>query len=83
MKKISLNFRQTLEAKLEILKTAKEIVLSTSYNDNVTSRIIDCAIEEDTIYFLSWKHHTKCEQIKKNQTNRQTWRGFSFFRRRR
>jgi len=66
MEKKNLNFKQILQTKLDFLSTAKEIVLSTCSNDRVTSRAIDCACNDKTIYFLTWSHHTKCIQIKEN-----------------
>jgi len=66
MEKKDLNFKQTLQTKLDFLRTVKEIVLSTCSNDRVTSRVVDCACHDKTIYFLTWSHHTKCIQIKEN-----------------
>ena len=66
MKKKDLDFNQTLQIKLDSLRTAKKIVLSTCSNNRVTSRVVDCACHDKTIYFLTWSHHTKCTQIKEN-----------------
>ena len=66
MKKKDLDFKRTLQKKMDFLSAAKEIVLSSSSNDRVTSRVVDCACYEKTIYFLTWSHHTKCIQMKEN-----------------
>ena len=66
MKKKDLDFKQTLQTKMDFLGTVREIVLSTCSNDRVTSRIVDCACYDKTIYFLTWSHHTKCIQIMEN-----------------
>jgi general stress protein 26 len=67
LEKIILDFEQTLQAKLNRLKSAGDMVLSTSLDNKVTSRMVTCACEGRTVVFLSWKHHTKCLQIAKNQ----------------
>lgn len=66
MEKKNLNFRETLQTKLNLLEGAQEIVLSTCLNDHITSRLVDCACYETSIYFLTWSHHTKCNQIQEN-----------------
>ena len=66
MNKEKIDFETSLESKLKALNELTEIVLSTSKNDNVTSRVVSCAFDNTTIYFLSWEHHTKCNQIKAN-----------------
>jgi hypothetical protein len=48
------------------LGKASEIVLSTSAQNRVTSRIVTCACNREEILFLSWGHHTKCKQISTN-----------------
>ncbi len=44
----------------------QEIVLATSSKDRVTSRTISFANDGLEIYFWSWEHNKKVEQIKEN-----------------
>jgi general stress protein 26 len=66
MDKKDLDFERTLQEKFELLETGKRAVLSTCSNDRVTSRVVDIAFCDNTIYFLTWSHHTKCIQIMEN-----------------
>ena len=66
MEKKNLNFTETLQTKLNLLEGAQEIVLSTCLNNHITSRLVDCASYETSIYFITWGHHTKCTQIHQN-----------------
>jgi general stress protein 26 len=59
-------FLERLNPIFASLGEAKEIVLSTSAKNRVTSRIVSCACNREEILFLSWEHHTKCQQIKAN-----------------
>lgn len=59
-------FQERLNPILASLGEAKEIVLSTSAGNRVTSRIVSCACNSEEVLFLSWEHHTKCRQIKTN-----------------
>jgi hypothetical protein len=59
-------FLELLNPIFTSLAEAKEIVLSTSAQNRVTSRIVSCACNREEILFLSWGHHTKCQQIKAN-----------------
>ena len=66
MDKKDLDFERAFQEKIKILETAKQAVLSTCSNERVTSRVVDIACCDNTIYFLTWSHHTKCLQIKEN-----------------
>jgi general stress protein 26 len=66
MEKKDLDFKETLQTKLDVLEGARQIVLSTCSNNRVTSRVVDCACYNEKIYLLTWAHHTKCIQIEEN-----------------
>jgi general stress protein 26 len=55
-----------MEEKGRFLEDHRWMVLGTSCDDRVTVRTVDYASDRLDIYFLSWQHHTKCEQIRKN-----------------
>jgi hypothetical protein len=59
-------FQERLSSLFVSLGEAKEIVLSTSAQNRVTSRIVSCACIREEVLFLSWEHHAKCQQIKAN-----------------
>ncbi|MBP2643395.1 MAG: hypothetical protein H6Q67_1282 [Firmicutes bacterium] len=61
-----LDFDKLSNEKIRILENVKEMVLSTSAKDRVTSRVVSCSCHGTKIYFLSWSHHTKCLQILEN-----------------
>ncbi len=61
-----LDFDELSKEKLRSLENVKEIVLSTSARDRVTSRVVSCSCQGNKVYFLSWDHHTKCIQILEN-----------------
>lgn len=63
---MDLNFQKTVRDKYKYFSDVKEMVLATSLNNHVTSRLVSVACFENHIYFLSWKHHTKCKQISQN-----------------
>ena len=44
----------------------REITLATSYNDRVTSRTVSFVNKDLRIYFISWEHNKKIQQIIKN-----------------
>lgn len=48
------------------LKKISEIVVSTSYNDIVTSRTVFCSSDGSDVYFITSKAYTKYKQIVKN-----------------
>jgi general stress protein 26 len=66
MEKEILDFTETLQTKLNLLEGAQQIVLSTCLNNHITSRVVDCAVYQTSIYFITWGHHTKCTQIRGN-----------------
>jgi general stress protein 26 len=49
-----------------LLDTHREIVLATSTNDRVTARVVSFANNGLDIYFLSWEHNKKIQQLKDN-----------------
>lgn len=55
-----------LQEKFALLQNVSEMVLSTSVDNHVTSRVVSTACYGPRIIFLSWGHHTKCRQIKAN-----------------
>ena len=55
-----LNFAEFRSELFHTLDNIKEIVLSTTSQNRVTSRVVSCACYGPKIYFLSWDHHTKC-----------------------
>ncbi len=61
-----LDFDEVSNKTLKSLKNVKEMVLSTSLNDHVTSRTVSTACKGTTIVFLSYKNNTKCIQIQGN-----------------
>lgn len=61
-----LNFAEFRSELFHTLDNIKEIVLSTTSQNRVTSRVVSCACYGPKIYFLSWDHHTKCRQIREN-----------------
>ncbi|MBN2334743.1 pyridoxamine 5'-phosphate oxidase family protein [Candidatus Bathyarchaeota archaeon] len=50
----------------EILSKNREITLATSTNNRVTARTISFVNKEQVIYFLTWEHNKKVEQITQN-----------------
>lgn len=64
--KKELDFPNTMQRMISVLSDVKEMVLSTSSNDRVTSRIVSTAFHEQKIIFMSWGHHTKCVQMRDN-----------------
>ena len=48
------------------LKCFKEVVLSTSYKDYVTSRTVYCFFDEGGLYFITSKAYTKYKQLIQN-----------------
>ena len=44
----------------------REITLATSYTDRVTSRTVSFVNKDLRIYFISWEHNKKIQQIIKN-----------------
>jgi general stress protein 26 len=63
---MTLDFESALREKHKKIADVKEMVLSTCADNHVTSRVVTVACFENTVYFLSWKHHTKCIQITRN-----------------
>ncbi|NHJ86947.1 MAG: hypothetical protein FK734_15905, partial [Asgard group archaeon] len=61
-----LNFEEVKKEIIDILNESKQIVLSTSLNDRVTSRVMDFANDDLIIYFMSWDHNKKIKQITGN-----------------
>jgi hypothetical protein len=62
----NLDFRTLSNEKLKALADVKEMVLSTSSDNRVTSRVVSTSCHGRKIIFLSWGHHTKCVQIRAN-----------------
>ena len=48
MEKESLDFTETLQTKLDLLQGAQEIVLSTSLNNHITSRVVFKLLSDTT-----------------------------------
>ena len=44
----------------------REITLATAYKDRVTSRTVSFVNKDLNIYFISWEHNKKVQQISKN-----------------
>ncbi len=63
---MTLDFQSALQEKYQKISDVKEMVLSTCADNQVTSRVVTVACFKNTLYFLSWKHHTKCIQIARN-----------------
>jgi general stress protein 26 len=63
---MNIDFQSALQEKYQKISDVKEMVLSTCADNQVTSRVVTVACFENTLYFLSWKHHTKCIQIARN-----------------
>jgi hypothetical protein len=61
-----LDFNTISNEKLKALADVKEMVLSTSSDNRVTSRVVSTSCHGRKILFLSWGHHTKCAQIRAN-----------------
>ena len=61
-----LNFEEFSKELFRRLENVKEMVLSTSARDRVTSRVVSCSCHGNKVFFLSWGHHTKCMQISEN-----------------
>ncbi|MFX0115672.1 MAG: pyridoxamine 5'-phosphate oxidase family protein [Candidatus Hodarchaeota archaeon] len=61
-----LDFKKLKREKIDFLKRHHTIVLATSKDDKVTARTISYATEELDFYILSWSHHEKIMQVKKN-----------------
>jgi general stress protein 26 len=61
-----LDYEAELQKNLASIGDVTQMTLATSLNDQVTSRTISTACLGDTIYFITWRHHTKCAQIRKN-----------------
>lgn len=66
MESLDIIYDERLSQVFTSLGEAKEIVLSTSAGNRVTSRTVSCACNGSEVLFLSWEHHTKCRQIKEN-----------------
>lgn len=66
MNRKNLDFENELEKKLNLLADTPAVVLSTCSKNRVTSRRVDIACYDRTIYFLTWSHHTKCIQMTEN-----------------
>ena len=60
------NFGEIIKEKYLMLENVTEMVLSTSCDNRVTSRVISTACYGQKVIFLSWGHHTKCDQIRNN-----------------
>ena len=63
---MEIDFQAALREKYDRIADVKEMVLSTCVNNQVASRLVSVACFENIVYFLSWKHHTKCIQIAQN-----------------
>lgn len=61
-----LDYKRLIEEKINFLKGHHTIVLATSKDDLVTARTVSYATEGLDFYILSWDHHEKVMQIKKN-----------------
>jgi len=61
-----INFNKLKNEIIEELDENKEIVLSTSLSNRVTSRIVSYANDVLVIYFTSWEHNKKILQINAN-----------------
>ncbi|MGC9779476.1 MAG: pyridoxamine 5'-phosphate oxidase family protein [Candidatus Heimdallarchaeota archaeon] len=51
---------------LTLLADNRDIVLATSSKNRVTARTVSFTSKDLDIYFLSWEHNKKIEQIKEN-----------------
>ncbi len=51
---------------LTLLADNRDIVLATSSKNRVTARTVSFTSKDFDIYFLSWEHNKKIEQIKEN-----------------
>jgi len=60
------NFEEIINEKFKMMEDVTEMVLSTSLENRVTSRVVSTACYGQKVIFLSWGHHTKCEQIRIN-----------------
>jgi uncharacterized pyridoxamine 5'-phosphate oxidase family protein len=61
-----LDFEKLIEEKIDFLKGHHTIVLATAKDEKVTARTVSYATEGLDFYILSWDHHEKIKQIKKN-----------------
>jgi len=61
-----LNYEEVKKEIIYDLNENKQIVLATSLNNRVTSRVVDFANDDLTIYFMSWNHNKKITQITGN-----------------
>lgn len=64
--RLELDFNELKKEIIKELDENKEIVLSTSLENRVTSRIVSYANDMLYVYFLSWEHNKKIHQIKGN-----------------
>lgn len=60
------NFEEIVNEKFKVLEDVTEMVLSTSSENRVTSRVVSTACYGSKVIFLSWGHHTKCTQMRIN-----------------
>ena len=61
-----LNYSFLKEEISKTLKEMKEIVISTSFKDQVTSRTVYCFSDGESLFFITSKAYTKYKQIIKN-----------------
>jgi general stress protein 26 len=61
-----LDYKDTKEKVVQFLEKKHAIVLATSLEDRVTARTVSFANDGLDIFFMSWGHHHKCEQIRGN-----------------
>lgn len=61
-----INYNELKEEVTKKMKSLKEVVVSTSYKDHVTSRTVYCFYENESLYFITSKAYTKFKQIQKN-----------------
>ena len=61
-----INFNALKDEIFKRLKELKEVVISTSYKDQVTSRTVYCYLDNDYLHFITSKAYTKYRQISRN-----------------
>ena len=61
-----LDFEKVREEKIRFFQDHHTIVLATSHDDMVSARTVSYATDSLDFYILSWDHHEKILQIKKN-----------------
>lgn len=59
-------FEEIVHEKFKKLEDISDMVLSTSLDKRVTSRVVSTACYGSKVIFLSWGHHTKCVQMSAN-----------------